>query len=172
MAEVLIRRAAADDAPTLAQAQRAIAATPGLLASRPDELPDEVLRRKIVDLHGDGRGVVLVAEQDAALIGHGLLQPYTLAVTAHIVELTLAVHLGQHGRGVGHQLMLALIAWARAAAHVEKIELRVRASNDRALALYRRVGFVEEGRFSRRIKLGPDTYLDDVAMGLWVGSNT
>ena len=55
---------------------------------------------------------------------------------------------------------------------MEKIELRVRASNDRALALYRRVGFVEEGRFSRRIKLGPDTYLDDVAMGLWVGSNT
>lgn len=164
-----IRMAVAADAPVLAGAQRAIARTPGLLASRPDEIHDDALRRRIVALNEQGGGVFLVAEEDGAPIGHGLLQAYELAVTAHVVALTIAVHEDHQGRGVGKLLMQALIDWARASSSVEKIELRVRSSNQRAIALYRALGFVEEGRFKQRVKLGPRTYLDDVAMGLWVG---
>ena len=58
----------------------------------------------------------------------------------------------------------ALIDWARASPRVEKIELRVRSSNHRAIGLYRALGFLEEGRFRHRIKLGPDKYVDDVSM--------
>jgi ribosomal protein S18 acetylase RimI-like enzyme len=52
---------------------------------------------------------------------------------------------------------------------VERIELRVRSSNTAAIELYRKLGFAEEGRFIRRLKIGPGTYLDDIAMALWVG---
>lgn len=165
----VIRRALAEDAPALAAAQRAIAETPGLLASRPDEIHEEELRRTILALDDPRRGVFLVAEEGGALVGHGLLHAHKLAVTSHVADLTLAVHEGHQGRGVGTQLMGALIEWARESTCIEKIELRVRASNARAISLYRTLGFVEEGRFAHRIKLGPARYVDDVAMGLWVG---
>lgn len=168
---VTLRLAAASDVATIAAAQRLVAQTPGLLASRPEEIDDAELARKVAALQGQAGGVFLVAEEHGALVGHGLLQAYRLAVTSHIVELTLVVHVGHQGRGVGRRIMGALIDWARAQPTVEKIELRVRASNERALGLYRALGFEEEGRLRRRIKLGP-VYIDDVAMGLWVGAGS
>lgn len=65
--------------------------------------------------------------------------------------------------------MNELVSWARANPRVEKIELQVRSSNAGAIALYRSLGFVEEGRKTRRLKLGPNEYIDDVYMALWVG---
>lgn len=164
-----IRNARPEDAPRLAAAERAIARVPGMLASRPDEIADDSVRRMIVDLAERGRGVYLVAERAGTIVGHALLEPLSLAVTSHVVRLTIAVHEGHQGQGVGRALMNELLRWARSSPRVEKVELQVRSSNDRAIALYRSLGFVEEGRKTRRLKLGPDAYLDDIYMALWVG---
>lgn len=67
-------------------------------------------------------------------------------MTSHVVWLTIAVHEGHQRRGVGRLLMNELLAWARSNPHVEKVELQVRSSNEPAIALYRLLGFVEEGR--------------------------
>jgi RimJ/RimL family protein N-acetyltransferase len=61
-----------------------------------------------------------------------------------------------------------LIAWARGAAAVEKIELNVRSSNVRAQALYLELGFTEVGRWRRRVRIAAGEYLDDVGMELLV----
>ncbi|AKU91523.1 GNAT family N-acetyltransferase [Vulgatibacter incomptus] len=164
-----IRRARQEDAPLLAAAERAIARVPGRLASRPDEIDDDAFRRMIVDLNERGRGTYLVAECGGVVVGHAFLEPLPLAATSHVVRLTIAVHEGHQRRGVGRALMDELSSWARANPRVEKIELQVRSANDRAIALYRSLGFVEEGRKTRRLKLGPNEYLDDIYMALWVG---
>jgi putative acetyltransferase len=164
-----IRRARPEDAPLLAAAERAIARIPGRLASRPEEIVDDAVRRTIVELNERGRGNYLVAERAGTIVGHALLEPLALAVTAHLVRLTIAVHDGHRRRGVGRALMDELLRWARATPGVDKVELQVRSSNDPAIALYRSLGFVEEGRKTRRLKLGPNDYLDDVYMALWVG---
>lgn len=169
MQDLSIRDARAEDAPLLAEAQRAIARTPGRLASRPEEIDVGALRDAIVKLVADDRGAFLVAERGGTPIGHALLKPRDLAVTAHVVDLSLVVHEGHQGQGVGKALMAALVARARSNPRVEKIELHVRSSNARAIGLYRSLGFVEEGRKTQRIKLGPNDYLDDVYMALWVG---
>ncbi|MFY0534332.1 GNAT family N-acetyltransferase [Nannocystis pusilla] len=52
---------------------------------------------------------------------------------------------------------------------MEKVELHVRSVNARAIELYRSLGFVEEGRKTRRLKIGPNAYFDDIYMALWVG---
>jgi ribosomal protein S18 acetylase RimI-like enzyme len=85
-----------------------------------------------------------------------------------VVHLTLVAHPGWQGRGVGRALLEHLIAWAKSAPVVEKIELHVRSSNTGAQALYRKLGFTEMGRWKRRLKIAPDQYLDDVAMELFV----
>jgi ribosomal protein S18 acetylase RimI-like enzyme len=167
--ELVIRKARPEEAPALAEAQRVIARTPGQLASRPEELKDEDFRQKILALNQSETGLFVVAEHHGTAVGHAILDPLKLAVTAHVVVLTIAVHEGYQGRGLGKKLMVHLISWARAHPKIDKFELQVRSSNERAISLYKSLGFIEEGRKTRRLKLGPDSYLDDLYMALWVG---
>lgn len=150
-------------------AEREIARVPGRFASRPDEIDDDAVRALIVALDDDGHGHYLVAERAGTVVGHAFLERLSLAATSHVVRLTIGVHEGHQRSGVGRALMGELLRWARAHPHVEKVELQVRSSNEPAIALYRSLGFVEEGRKTRRLKTGPDEYLDDIYMALWVG---
>ncbi|MBX7113665.1 MAG: GNAT family N-acetyltransferase [Myxococcaceae bacterium] len=165
---LLIRPARVADAAVLAQAEREIAATPGFLASQPAELSDERFVQKIAALTRADNGCFFVAESSGQIVGHGLLDPLPLAAIRHVVHLTLVAHLGWQGMGVGRELLSALIEWAKAAPAVEKIELNVRSSNAWAQALYRKMGFVEVGRWHRRVKTAAGEYLDDVSMELFV----
>jgi putative acetyltransferase len=165
---VTVRRARVADAPILAQAERAIAATPGLLVPLPSEITDEKCAQKITALEAADNGHYLVAEAEGEIVGHGMLDPLPLAAVRHVVHLTLAVHPGWQGRGVGRALLTSLIAWAKGASAVEKIELNVRASNAYAHKLYCELGFAEVGRWQRRVKLAPGRYVDDIAMQLMV----
>ncbi len=165
----LIRKALPTDAERLAEAERVIARVPGRLASRPHELKDEAFREKILKLSKSDNGIYLVVEDKGVIVGHALLEPLDLEVTAHVVRLTIAIHEGSQGMGYGKKLMTALIEWSATNAAIEKIELQVRSSNERAIALYKRFGFQEEGRKLKRLKLEANRYLDDVYMALWVG---
>ncbi len=165
-----IRPARQEDASLLAAAEREIARVPGRLAARPDEIRDDAVRTMILELNDRGSGSYLVAERAGTVIGHALLEPLSLAVTAHVFRLTIAVHEGQQGQGVGRALMNELLRWARSNPRVEKVELQVRSSNLPAIELYRSLGFVEEGRKTRRLKVGPNLYIDDVYMALWVAN--
>jgi ribosomal protein S18 acetylase RimI-like enzyme len=162
------RRARREDAPVLAAAEQVIAAVPGRLASRPDEITAAAIEKAITDLADGASGIYLVAEHGGAIVGHAFLEPLPLSATSHVVRLTIAVHEGHQRRGIGKALMHDLLAWARSNPRVEKVELQVRSSNEAAIALYRSLGFVEEGRKTRRLKIGPNEYLDDVYMAVWV----
>lgn len=164
----MIRDARVDDASTLAGAEREIAKTPGFLASQPHELKDEAFAQKIAELSASDNGKYLVAEAEGKIVGHAMLDPLKLSATRHVVHLTLAVHPGWQGKGIGKALLGALIGWAKAAAAVKKIELHVRASNTNARDLYKKFGFIEVGRWKHRIRVAPGEYLDDVAMELLV----
>ena len=157
-----IRLAQTTDAATLCQAEQAIAATPGRLVSLPDELSVE----NFVAMIQKPTTRYIVVEQDNEIIGHAFLEQMGLKAVAHIMRLTIAVHEGHQGQGVGKLMLKHLIDWAKATRSVEKIELHVRATNLQAIALYKNMGFVEEGRLKRRIKISETQYLDDLTMGL------
>jgi ribosomal protein S18 acetylase RimI-like enzyme len=167
-APLTIRPARVEDAPVLARTERAISATPGFLVSQPSELEDDRFAQKIAALSAADNGRYLVAEAEAQIVGHGLLDPLPFASVRHVVHLTLAVHPEWQRRGVGRALLGSLIEWAKGTEAVEKIELHVRSSNTAAQALYRKLGFTETGRWRRRVKVAPGEYLDDVAMELFV----
>jgi putative acetyltransferase len=71
------------------------------------------------------------------------------------------------GRGVGTALMAEALRWARSAG-VERVELTVYPHNDAAIALYRKFGFVEEGRLVRHAKKSYG-YEDEILMAAWLG---
>jgi RimJ/RimL family protein N-acetyltransferase len=161
-----IRNANVDDAKAISEGEYATAVTPGLLNAQPGEIPLAAYIEKIQSLTADPKGIYVVAEIDEQIIGHVFLDPLPLAANAHICALTIVVYPGWQGRGVGRELMQHVIRWAERIRGIEKIELRVRASNERAIALYRNMGFEEEGRIRRRVKIN-ETYLDDIAMGVF-----
>ncbi|WP_075255778.1 GNAT family N-acetyltransferase [Herbaspirillum camelliae] len=159
---IKIRRAQPGDATTLYRAECTTSRTPGLLVSDPEELSESSFYEKILWL-GEA-GIYVVAEVDGAPAGHALLEPGAMRATAHVFSLTIVVHPGNTGRGIGTALMEFLLAWAADNHVVEKIELRVREGNLVAKRLYDRFGFVEEGRFSKRIRLPDGSYLADISM--------
>lgn len=166
---VRIRTATPADAPILCEAERETARTPGLLVSRPAELKPEAFAAKIAALNRDG--LYLVAERDGALIGHALLEPLGLEALAHVLSLTIVVHPGYLGQGVGQALMSRLLDWAQARVGLLKIELRVRETNERARRLYERFGFVVEGVLHKRIRLPDGQLIGDVTMA-WFAQDT
>lgn len=105
-----------------------------------------------------------MAEENGRAVGHAFLDPMGLKATRHVFQLSIVVHPGFTGRGVGAALMSDLLSWARSDSKVGKIELIVRATNARAISLYRRFGFKREGRFVGRVKLPNGEMIDDVAM--------
>jgi RimJ/RimL family protein N-acetyltransferase len=162
MLNLFIRVARIEDAAILAAAERATAETPGLLVSRPSELSLESFEKKIVDLSKLGRYVV--AEQDEKIVGHALLDPMSLEALSHVFRLTIVVHPGFRNQGVGEALMRDLMVWAKQTLHVGKIELLVRATNERAIRLYLKLEFIQEGRFRNRVRLRDGEFVDDIAM--------
>lgn len=157
-----LRIARIEDAATLAAAEVETARTPGRLVSGPHELKVEAFAATIIRLRDTGR--YLVAEQDGRLVGHGLLEPASLSARSHVFQLTIVVHPGHTNRGIGKTLLQALLDWAEHDTRVHKVELRVRSSNQRAIGLYRRYGFSEEGRLREHIRLPDGSYVDDILM--------
>jgi RimJ/RimL family protein N-acetyltransferase len=158
-----IRRARLADAPLLCAAERETARIPGRLMSQPAELQEEAFARKIGEL--ESAGSYLVAESEGRVVGHALLDvagPF--AALAHVRTLTIVVHPGHTGRGIGRALLEALLAWARTHAEVERVELRVRETNSAAIRLYEQCGFAEESRFRRRVRLPDGRMIDDIGM--------
>jgi RimJ/RimL family protein N-acetyltransferase len=88
----------------------------------------------------------------------------------HVWRLTIVVHPGSTGQGVGTALLDHLLHWAAAESDVGKIELLVRATNHGAIRLYERMGFVEEGRLRSRVRLPDGSFVDDVAMAWFPAS--
>src|ERR1044072_54009 len=66
--------------------------------------------------------------------------------------------------GIGTALLRDLMEWAKRSPEVRKIELLVRATNQRAVHFYSTLGFFEEGRFQKRICLPDGNFIDDLAM--------
>ena len=162
MLNLKIRSARLEDAAILAAAERTIAETPGLLISRPSELILESFEEKILEL--SKVGCYVVAQKDGTVVGHALLDPLPLAAISHVFRLTIVVHPGFQSQGVGEALMRYLMDWATRTPQVGKIELLVRATNERAMRLYTKLGFVVEGRFRKRLRLPDGEFVDDIAM--------
>lgn len=85
--------------------------------------------------------------------------------TQHTGEMGVTVRKEHWGKGIASMLIDALIVWAERSAVVTKIDLLVRADNERAIRLYERKGFEREGRIRRTLRIR-DAYHDALAMGL------
>lgn len=88
-------------------------------------------------------------------------------VTSHVATIGLGVRKERRGEGVGSALVSEAFRWARGAG-VRKIILSVYPMNTPAIALYRKFGFIEEGRLVNQSRKAYG-YEDEILMGRWLG---
>ena len=80
-------------------------------------------------------------------------------------EIGMAIAREWRRRGVGSALLEAAIAWARECG-LHKLSLSVFPHNTAGIALYRKHGFVEEGRRAKQLRRANGQLWDLVDMGL------
>jgi RimJ/RimL family protein N-acetyltransferase len=103
----------------------------------------------------------IVATADGEVIGS--IHVHT---TGHgFGEIGMAIAREWRGRGVGSALMTAAIDWGRDRG-LHKLSLGVFAHNAAGLALYRKFGFVEEGRRVKHYRRQSGELWDSIEMGL------
>ena len=91
--------------------------------------------------------VILVACLGENPIGHIGLIPDGNPRRRHSAHLGMGVHDDYAGRGIGQLLMEAVLDVADNWMNLTRLELSVYTDNDRAIRLYKRTGFEEEGVF-------------------------
>ena len=110
-----------------------------------------------------GHGVWIVEAPGGAPIGYQVMAPPDMdgfATRPGDVELKRIYLLGRHhGGGAGRAMMAAGIAWAKARG-AGRVLVALWEDNHRAMAFYRRQGFVQAG--TRSFTVGTQTYLDPV----------
>lgn len=109
----------------------------------------------------------LVALHGGRVVGHIVVSREQHPVTRHVATLAVAVAPEHRGRGIGTALLREGIDWARGHG-VDKLLLSVYPHNDAAIALYRALGFVQEGRLARHSRT-PYGDVDEILMAIWIG---
>lgn len=124
--------------------------------------PHEVMRPQFTAYVEDPDRLAVVSETPAdGLIG-GLMAHFA---RPGVIDVGMQLLEPWRGRGIGTALMSACVEWAREK-DAHKLTLEVWPHNDAALALYRKFGFVEEGRFRRHYRRRSGELWDSIAMGL------
>jgi RimJ/RimL family protein N-acetyltransferase len=136
----------------------------GLLINRRVSLKDEKtwLKGWLADIRRR-KGVLLLVEVDGKIKGNCSILRLTWK-SSHVADAGIALSKEVRGKGIGEALMEKAIQLARKRMRgLEMIQLKAFAYNERALGLYKKLGFTEVGRIPCANKEGND-YFDDVLM--------
>ncbi|WP_285769464.1 GNAT family N-acetyltransferase [Peribacillus sp. SI8-4] len=118
----------------------------------------------IEQLLENDRETIIVAEMKGEVIGWIAFQTEKRKRLSHKGSFGLMISNKYREMGIGKKLLGALLDWAEANPLIEKVSLGVFSTNHRAISLYKKMGFVEEGRKIREYKLNDHDYLDDILM--------
>jgi ribosomal protein S18 acetylase RimI-like enzyme len=162
-AAITLRPSTPADAPAVLALYRRVSGESGGLARQPDEITDDYVANFLS--RAQAQGVGLVAEQAGQVVAEIHTYASGLRIFAHVLgDLTVAVDARVQGQGLGRRLFMELLAAVQARfPHVSRVELLVRESNARAIALYEQLGFRHEGRFEQRVA-GEHGLEADIAM--------
>ncbi|MEG6587707.1 GNAT family protein [Paenibacillus barengoltzii] len=123
----------------------------------------EEQRERIQSILSEAGSTILVAEDQGKLVGYLAVFGGQANRTKHVGYIVVGITQAYSGKGIGTRLFQAAEAW-RAETELTKFELTVMIPNERAVALYKKVGFEVEGvkRYSIRVD---GNYVDEYYMG-------
>lgn len=163
---ILLRVANPSDAAAMLELARSIfSGTEHSLTSIDEFTITEAEEVKIIDEYSNKPGYIyILAEQDDKLVGMLNFSNGKRRKNAHTGEFSMGVHPEFQNLGIGTLLLECFINWAEKNELIRKISLGVFINNSHAIHLYKNLGFMEEGRKRKEIKLDNGEFIDLVLM--------
>jgi RimJ/RimL family protein N-acetyltransferase len=167
---IVIRSALPANAQQVLDLERAMLEEGAFVITTPEEFGQTAEQEaQWIDIQNAAAGnVIIVAEADGRLIGFLNFRNGSRKRLAHQGVFGMSVSTAWRNQGVGRALLDALIAWGETEPMIDKLRLEVFATNEHALHLYRAVGFQEEGRLVKQVKMEDGSMIDLLLMSKFV----
>lgn len=108
--------------------------------------------------------LLLITETDGQALSMAEISCSENKRLEHVGQIGISIMPQYRRLGLGTAIMETMIEWAAAHPVIEKLALGVWAANEPAIALYEKMGFIEEGRKVREVKYANGSYDDCVCM--------
>ena len=110
-----------------------------------------------------GDMVMLIAEVDGGFAGDALVERKPLEANKHVCTIGIQLHKDFRGKGIGTELMKAIIQQAKDTLGSRVLELRVIEPNESAMRAYERLGFKATGKVPKGFNYY-GRYCDEIIM--------
>ena len=164
--KVIIRTAVLDDAKDLLENAHIILAEDLFNIRTIDEFEMTVEKEcEWIRQHIDHPAqIVIVAEVGGSMVGMLNFKNDPHKRLTHVGSLSMSVRPEFRRKGVGTALLQSVIDWAKENPVIEKVAFGVFATNQPAIGLYKKMGFLQEGREIRAVKIADGKYVDMILM--------
>lgn len=162
----MIRTGVLEDAEAVLDVQNSVISEGEYFIAVSEEfnITPEQQRDWIRSLLENERETIIVGEMNDEVVGWIAFQSENRKRMFHKGSFGVMIRKNFRGMGIGKELIEALLDWAEANPLIEKVSLGVFSTNNRAISLYKRLGFVEEGRKIKEFKMSESEYVDDIIM--------
>ncbi|MBU5212477.1 GNAT family N-acetyltransferase [Heyndrickxia oleronia] len=167
---VIIREAKEQDAERiLNSASKALINAPYMLTTVDDvkNMSVDSIQKTLKAYLENPNHVQFIAEVDGKLVGSIDFKNGNKEKISHQGTFAMTILPEYRNYGIGRALLETLINWAKNNSKIEKVCLEVMEDNLGAIKLYKNLGFFEEGRKAKGIKMD-DGYQDLILMALFV----
>lgn len=156
--EVIIREALQKDAQSMIDFYNVVGGETDFLSFGKNEFSMSLhdYEKFIESTGADNSSIILLATMDDEIISIASITSSPKARTKHVGTLGIVIAEEHCGFGLGRILMDELIEWAKLNGTTKRIHLVTREDNAKAIELYKKVGFKEEGLLQQ------DTYINGV----------
>jgi RimJ/RimL family protein N-acetyltransferase len=163
----VVRTVKIEDAEAILDIQKSVVSEGEFLIAYPEEFNKTLSQQKewVQSILEAENETLIVAEIDGEIVGWIVFETTpNRKRLSHTGSFGMLIRKSYRGRGVGKMLLNALLEWAEKNPLIEKVSLGVFSTNHRAISLYKKMGFIEEGRKIKEFKFNDNVYVDDILM--------
>lgn len=165
--EVILREAKKEDAQAMTDFYNVVGGETDFLSFGKNEFKMSLndYEKFIESTEKENNSIILVAAIDDKIVSIASINSNQKARSKHVGTFGIVIAEQFCGLGLGRKIMDHLIEWAKLNGVTKKITLVTREDNDRAIALYKKVGFEEEGMLKKENYIN-GVYYNTIIMGL------
>ncbi|WP_407920527.1 N-acetyltransferase family protein [Gottfriedia acidiceleris] len=167
MGNYIIRTGKIEDAEVILDIQKSVICESEYLIAYPEEFTKTPSQQRewIQSILENENETIIVAEKDDEVIGWIVFEStQNRKRLSHTGSFGMLIRNKYRGMGIGKMLLQILLEWAENNPLIEKVSLGVFSTNHRAISLYKKMGFIEEGRKINEFKFDENKYVDDILM--------
>lgn len=142
-----------------------------LINSHAINMATETMAGEIAAISEMKNQLLLLATTKQSIVGLATVTTDTDPAVAHVGEIGLSILKEYWGLGLGTTMLEEVILWSKHSTDLIRLDIKVQSHNERAIALYNKVGFSYEGTLRKAVLTKDNTLVDVDMMGYLLDNN-